>query len=76
MGPMMSKPSTRHSSSFSIEPAEKLELTDECHHYQARHEVNWDIQKYLLSRMKFIRRPAAYIRKQIFRPAIFHLLLV
>lgn len=57
MGPIMSKSSTRHSSSFSIEPAEKLELTDECHHYQERHEVNWDIQKYLLPKMHFIQGP-------------------
>ena len=76
MGPIMSKPSTRHSPSFTIKPAEKLELTDECHHYQERHEVNWDIQKYLLRKIYSRPPPAAYIRKQILRPAVFHLLLV
>jgi trimethylguanosine synthase len=26
-------------------PAEKLPLTDNCHHYEGKHEVPWDIQK-------------------------------
>ena len=34
-----------------MQPAERLELTDECHHYQAKHEVSWDIQKYVHSQM-------------------------
>ncbi|KAK0392723.1 hypothetical protein NLU13_2218 [Sarocladium strictum] len=38
------------SSSFSFVPAEKLELTDECHHYEHKSEVPWDIQKYFSQR--------------------------
>lgn len=30
---------------FSFSPAQDLELTDECHHYEGKHEVPWDIQK-------------------------------
>lgn len=32
-------------SDFSLKPAERLPLTDECHHYTGKHEVPWDIQK-------------------------------
>lgn len=32
-------------SDFSIKPADRLPLTDECHHYTGKHEVPWDIQK-------------------------------
>jgi trimethylguanosine synthase len=32
-------------SGFSLEPAGRLPLTDECHHYTGKHEVPWDIQK-------------------------------
>lgn len=30
---------------YAIEPTNWLELTEECHHYEGRHEVPWDIQK-------------------------------
>ncbi|CEJ95105.1 Putative Trimethylguanosine synthase [[Torrubiella] hemipterigena] len=33
-----------------MEPAPRLELTDACHHYEGRHEVPWDIQKYFSQR--------------------------
>lgn len=33
------------SGDFAMQPAEKLALTDECHHYEGKHEVPWDIQK-------------------------------
>jgi trimethylguanosine synthase len=33
------------STSHAIEPAGRLELTDECHHYQGKQDVPWDIQK-------------------------------
>lgn len=36
------------SSGFSIKPAERLPLTDKCHHYTGQHEVPWDIQKFVL----------------------------
>jgi hypothetical protein len=32
-------------SEYSLKPAEELPLTDDCHHYQGKHEVPWDIQK-------------------------------
>lgn len=35
-------------SEFSLKPAERLPLTDECHHYKGKHEVPWDIQKLVL----------------------------
>ncbi|KAK1240956.1 hypothetical protein MKX07_006389 [Trichoderma sp. CBMAI-0711] len=37
-------------SGFSLEPAGRLPLTDECHHYTGKHEVPWDIQKYFSQR--------------------------
>lgn len=33
------------SGSFSMVPAEIMPLTDECHHYEGKHEVPWDIQR-------------------------------
>lgn len=33
-----------------MEPAGRLPLTDECKHYQGRHQVPWDIQKYFSQR--------------------------
>ncbi|KAK5990430.1 Trimethylguanosine synthase [Cladobotryum mycophilum] len=38
------------SSGFSMQPADKLPLTDKCHHYRGKHEVPWDIQKYFSQR--------------------------
>ncbi|KAK7431091.1 putative diacylglycerol O-acyltransferase tgs1 [Neonectria magnoliae] len=38
------------STHFSMRPARRLPLTDECHHYQGKHEVPWDIQKYFSQR--------------------------
>ncbi|KAH7162811.1 RNA cap guanine-N2 methyltransferase-domain-containing protein [Dactylonectria estremocensis] len=35
---------------FSMKPAEILPLTDQCHHYQGKNEVPWDIQKYFSQR--------------------------
>jgi trimethylguanosine synthase len=32
-------------SEYSMKRAEELPLTDDCHHYQGKHEVPWDIQK-------------------------------
>ena len=32
-------------SEYAMKPAEELPLTDECHHYQGKNEVPWDIQK-------------------------------
>ncbi|KAL4726021.1 Kelch repeat-containing protein 3 [Fusarium chlamydosporum] len=37
-------------SQYAIKPAEDLPLTDQCHHYQGKHEVPWDIQKYFAQR--------------------------
>lgn len=34
---------------YSIQPAQKLELTEECHNYRQKHHVPWDIQKSVLS---------------------------
>ncbi|KAI9167027.1 Trimethylguanosine synthase [Paramyrothecium foliicola] len=36
--------------SLAMEPADQLPLTEECHHYQGKHEVPWDIQKYFSQR--------------------------
>lgn len=33
------------STDFAMKPAETFPLTDECHHYQGKNEVPWDIQK-------------------------------
>ncbi|KAK7226466.1 hypothetical protein V2G26_014469 [Clonostachys chloroleuca] len=33
-----------------MKPADRLPLTEQCHHYQGRHEVPWDIQKYFSQR--------------------------
>ncbi|PTB81490.1 hypothetical protein M440DRAFT_63392 [Trichoderma longibrachiatum ATCC 18648] len=33
-----------------MEPAARLPLTDDCHHYTGKHEVPWDIQKYFSQR--------------------------
>ncbi|KAH7170670.1 kelch domain-containing protein [Dactylonectria macrodidyma] len=38
------------STKFSMKPAEILPLTDQCHHYQGKNEVPWDIQKYFSQR--------------------------
>ncbi|KAH7328789.1 RNA cap guanine-N2 methyltransferase-domain-containing protein [Stachybotrys elegans] len=35
---------------FFMKPAEQLPLTDECHHYESKKEVPWDIQKYFAQR--------------------------
>ncbi|KAI1072174.1 hypothetical protein LB507_002873 [Fusarium sp. FIESC RH6] len=35
---------------YAMKPAEELPLTDECHHYQGKNEVPWDIQKYFAQR--------------------------
>lgn len=40
------------SSDFSLKPAERLPLTDKCHHYTGQHEVPWDIQKFVLGYRK------------------------
>jgi trimethylguanosine synthase len=40
------------SSDFSLKPAERLPLTDKCHHYKGQHEVPWDIQKLVLIYLK------------------------
>ncbi|KAL7936248.1 RNA cap guanine-N2 methyltransferase domain-containing protein [Trichoderma chlorosporum] len=37
-------------SDFSLKPAERLPLTEQCHHYKGKHEVPWDIQKYFSQR--------------------------
>ncbi|KAL9571147.1 hypothetical protein ACKAV7_004485 [Fusarium commune] len=37
-------------SEYFMKPAEELPLTDDCHHYQGKHEVPWDIQKYFAQR--------------------------
>lgn len=34
-------------SHYSLKPAERLPLTDACHHYTGQHEVPWDIQKFV-----------------------------
>ena len=31
---------------YDFEPAGWIDLTDACHHYEGKHEVPWDIQKY------------------------------
>lgn len=33
------------STDFVMKPAETFPLTDECHHYEGKNEVPWDIQK-------------------------------
>ena len=43
----MGDTSMEGSSSFAIEPAAYLDLTDDCHHYKGKHQVPWDIQKYV-----------------------------
>ncbi|CAF3612155.1 unnamed protein product [Fusarium graminearum] len=35
---------------YTMKPAEELPLTDQCHHYEGKHEVPWDIQKYFSQR--------------------------
>ncbi|KAI6780137.1 Trimethylguanosine synthase-like protein [Emericellopsis cladophorae] len=35
---------------FKMRPAGKIELTDECQHYESRDQVPWDIQKYFAQR--------------------------
>lgn len=32
---------------YEFEPAGWIDLTDACHHYEGKHEVPWDIQKYV-----------------------------
>lgn len=39
-------------SDFSLKPAERLPLTDKCHHYTGQHEVPWDLQKFVLCYQK------------------------
>jgi trimethylguanosine synthase len=39
---------TAEPSCFSLKPAERLPLTEKCHHYTGQHEVPWDIQKSVL----------------------------
>jgi hypothetical protein len=31
---------------YALQPASRLELTDECHHYQKGQHVPWDLQKF------------------------------
>lgn len=31
---------------YEFEPAGWIDLTEACHHYEGKHEVPWDIQKY------------------------------
>ncbi|KAG6002554.1 hypothetical protein E4U21_002978 [Claviceps maximensis] len=38
------------SPTYALEPADKFPLTDECKHYQGKHQVPWDIQKYFSQR--------------------------
>ncbi|KAJ6446222.1 RNA cap guanine-N2 methyltransferase [Purpureocillium lavendulum] len=38
------------SDGFILGPAGELPLTDECRHYEGKHEVPWDIQKYFAQR--------------------------
>lgn len=45
-------------SDFSLKPAERLPLTDQCHHYTGKHEVPWDIQKLVLRCTRLIFLPA------------------
>ncbi|KAH6606537.1 tgs1 uanosine synthase [Trichoderma cornu-damae] len=40
-------------SDFSLKPAERLPLTDKCHHYTGKHEVPWDIQNQRYSIFSF-----------------------
>ncbi|TQW00265.1 hypothetical protein V2A60_001365 [Cordyceps javanica] len=35
---------------YEFEPAGRIDLTDVCHHYEGKHEVPWDIQKYFSQR--------------------------
>ncbi|KAM3427521.1 hypothetical protein MY4824_009385 [Beauveria thailandica] len=35
---------------YEFEPAGWIDLTDACHHYEGKHEVPWDIQKYFSQR--------------------------
>ncbi|KAM0666827.1 hypothetical protein ACQRIU_004682 [Beauveria bassiana] len=35
---------------YEFEPAGWIDLTDACHHYEGKHEVPWDIQKYFAQR--------------------------
>ncbi|RSL80541.1 hypothetical protein CEP51_006507 [Fusarium floridanum] len=35
---------------YSMSPAEELPLNDDCFHYEGKHEVPWDIQKYFAQR--------------------------
>jgi trimethylguanosine synthase len=44
------------SSDYSLKPAERLPLTEKCHHYTGQHEVPWDIQKFVSGYFK------AYLR--------------
>ncbi|UNI14572.1 putative diacylglycerol O-acyltransferase tgs1 [Purpureocillium takamizusanense] len=38
------------SDAFAFRPAGELPLTDDCRHYEGKHEVPWDIQKYFAQR--------------------------
>ncbi|KJZ80597.1 hypothetical protein HIM_00447 [Hirsutella minnesotensis 3608] len=49
MGRQISPPA-EEAVTYFMEPSETLPLTDECKHYQAKHEVPWDIQKYFAQR--------------------------
>ncbi|KAG6025180.1 hypothetical protein E4U41_001594 [Claviceps citrina] len=35
---------------YELEPADRFPLTDECKHYEGKHQVPWDIQKYFSQR--------------------------
>ncbi|KAG5967099.1 hypothetical protein E4U58_002299 [Claviceps cyperi] len=43
-------PAPTASSSYALEPADHFPLTDECKHYEGKHQVPWDIQKYFSQR--------------------------
>lgn len=45
MGGTFSKLLYHYSTRFAMEPSKKLELTKDCHHYQSKGQVPWDIQK-------------------------------
>lgn len=38
-------PEANHATEYAFAPAEKLELTEKCHHYEHKSEVPWDIAK-------------------------------
>ncbi|KAK2612441.1 putative diacylglycerol O-acyltransferase tgs1 [Conoideocrella luteorostrata] len=42
------------STSYALEPADKFPLTDECKHYEGKHQVPWDIQNQIAKEMTSI----------------------